>query len=309
MEERRAYRGGFVWPLILITAGVVFLLNNLGMVGWEVWNTLLRLWPVLLIAVGLDLLFGRRFPLGSVLLALLLVGAVALALRGGLPQPDTASATVVAQTQKVSQAIEGATSATVEIRFGSGSLNLSALSEANEQLIEGTAELSRGESLRQDFRINEGVGRFALESSGGWISSPTVFVEQGKTWELGLNRELPLDLSVDSGVGRATLDLLNLNLGRFELDGGVGQVTIKLPAAGRYEAQIEGGIGQVIVIIPDGLAARVRVDGGLGGVSAEGDFTRDGDDYFAGDYLNAEDRATVNISGGIGHVIIRALSE
>jgi lia operon protein LiaF len=78
--ERSPIRGSLAGPAVLIGLGIVFLLNNLGYLGWGIWDTLLRLWPVLLIAVGLDLLIGRRSALGSALLALLVVAALGAAI-------------------------------------------------------------------------------------------------------------------------------------------------------------------------------------------------------------------------------------
>ena len=75
MDEERGRRGGLFGPVILIGLGVVFLLNNLGILDWSVWEVIVRLWPVLLIAAGLDVLIGRRSALGS-LLSLVLTLAV-----------------------------------------------------------------------------------------------------------------------------------------------------------------------------------------------------------------------------------------
>lgn len=77
-------REAIVLPLLLIAAGVILLLKNLGHLPWTVWELLAKLWPVLLIALGLDILFGRsalRWALG-IALALLVALAVLLALRG-----------------------------------------------------------------------------------------------------------------------------------------------------------------------------------------------------------------------------------
>ncbi len=310
MEERRHYHGGFVWPIILIGAGIVFLLNNLGVLSWDIWSTLFRLWPVLLIAIGLDILVGRRFPLGSLLLAGLLVVVLALAAQGALPAGVNASAsTNVDRTETVSQAIDGAERATVDIRFGSGELNVAALASDSGQLVEGTADLSRGENLRQDYRKSGDAGYFTLESNGSWSSGPDFFFAPEKTWDLSLNRDLPLDLVVNAGAGQSMLDLVNLNLRRLQIDGGVGQVTVKLPAKGKYDVGVDGGVGQVIVIVPEGLAARVTVDGGLGGVATQGSFRRDGDNYLTGDYNTAENRATINVNGGVGQIVLKTLSE
>ena len=68
-QPQRTYRrrGGFVWPLVLISLGAIFLLNNFNVLSWDVWDLIWRLWPVLLVAIGLDILFGRRSVLGSFL--------------------------------------------------------------------------------------------------------------------------------------------------------------------------------------------------------------------------------------------------
>ena len=49
------YRTGprLFWPIILIGVGVIFLLNNLGVITGSPWEVIWRLWPVLLIALGL----------------------------------------------------------------------------------------------------------------------------------------------------------------------------------------------------------------------------------------------------------------
>jgi hypothetical protein len=308
MEEKRHYRGGFVWPVMLIGAGVVFLLNNLGIVSWDVWGTLLRLWPVLLIAIGLDLLVGRRFPLGSALLAGLLVVVLVLAAQGALPVAVNASANVD-RTETVSQPVEGAARAAVIIRFGSGELNVTALPSDSGQLVEGTADLSRGETLRQDYRKSGDSGVFTLASDGSWSSGPEFFFNQQKSWDLGLNRDLPLDLQVNAGAGKSMLDLVSLNLRRLQLDSGVGQATVKLPETGKYNVRINGGVGQTVLMVPEGLAVRVEVDGGLGGVSAQGEFTREGDTYVTGNFANAENRATVEVDGGVGQLVLKTLSE
>lgn len=309
MEERRQHHGGFVWPILLIGAGVIFLLSNLGVIDWRVWTSILRFWPLLLIAVGLDILVGRRFPLGSILLGLLLIAFLAAAVGGVLPQFSTASAARVDRTETISQALDGAERATVRIKFGAGEFNLAALPEGSTKLIEGTADLSRGEQLTQDFGNQGGVPTYVLESSGSWSAGPDIFGDGGKAWVLGLNRDVAVDLVVDAGAGESVLDLGGLNLRRFDLDGGVGQATLKLPSEGRYDMKIDGGVGQVIVMVPQGLAVRVQVDGGLGGVSTQGRFSRQGDVYVVGDPATAENRAMIEIQGGIGQVVLKALSE
>jgi len=52
-------RHGWVGPLVGIGLGTVLLLGNLHYLQWDSLDLLLRLWPVLLVAWGLDIAFGN----------------------------------------------------------------------------------------------------------------------------------------------------------------------------------------------------------------------------------------------------------
>lgn len=56
--------------VILIFAGVVFLLNNFNIIPWGFWESLIRYWPLLLILMGLRLLLGNNWK-SNLLLTLL----------------------------------------------------------------------------------------------------------------------------------------------------------------------------------------------------------------------------------------------
>ncbi len=47
------------WGLLLVTAGVMLLLNNAGVVDWDYWLELAWWWPLLLIAIGFEKIFLR----------------------------------------------------------------------------------------------------------------------------------------------------------------------------------------------------------------------------------------------------------
>ena len=69
MNQRQAqHRKSLVGPLLLIGAGIVFLLSNLGMVSGSIWDILFRYWPVLLIIGGLDAVYRREGLFGPVFL-------------------------------------------------------------------------------------------------------------------------------------------------------------------------------------------------------------------------------------------------
>lgn len=87
-------RKGFVFPLIIITIGVILLLNNLGIISWEIWRTLWLYWPVILILFGIEMLVcceGSKFTyIASVLISMVLISAVFLLADSGIPHMESA---------------------------------------------------------------------------------------------------------------------------------------------------------------------------------------------------------------------------
>ena len=61
-RARRRHGGSVIGPLLLIFVGGVFLLQNAGILPASVWGDLWRLWPLVLVLAGLELLIGRRLP-------------------------------------------------------------------------------------------------------------------------------------------------------------------------------------------------------------------------------------------------------
>ena len=304
MPERPVIRSGLVGPAVLIGLGLVFLANNLGWLGWEVWDTLWRLWPVLLIAVGLDLLIGRRSALGSMLIVVVVLGVVGLAVWWS----GTVGTRIVSYTgETIAQSLDGAARADVEIGMGAGTLRLRALGESNA-LIEGTVQQLPREQLSRSFTVDGDTAIFKLRSVGpsSWIFPPTTQRFDDVTWDMQLNQNVPMHLKVDTGAGTATLDLSRLHVDDLQANIGVGTTTLTLPAQGRMQAQINGGVGSTTIIIPAGVEARITASAGLGSVNVPSGYQQLQDKvYRSPGYDTAANRIDMQVNGGVGSITIR----
>jgi hypothetical protein len=292
--DRRERHGSVVGPVIIISLGVIFLLNNLGYLDWGIWQTLLRLWPALLIGAGLDLLIGRRSAWGSLLVAVLLLAVLAGAifLHGRLPAAGSWAG------EPIRQSLDGASQAHVSIRPGIGDLTIAAL-EQDDLLLEARLDLARGEVLeaqpsRQGDMLRYTLASGKLESMvwGPWGSD--------RTWQVSLQPDIPIELVVDMGVGLAEIDASQLALSGLEASMGVGRTVIALPRQASLEAFFDGGLGEVIVRLPDDVGVRVEVRDGLSQVSTSPGFRRQGDTYFTPGYDDAEIRINLFVRMGIG---------
>jgi hypothetical protein len=69
---------GLIWPSILISGGIILILNNFNIVPWEFWTEAFRFWPVIFILIGVNGLLccsrgGRFLSLLITLLSILFI--------------------------------------------------------------------------------------------------------------------------------------------------------------------------------------------------------------------------------------------
>lgn len=301
MDERPRFRNrDLVGPVILVCLGATLLLINLGVWEWDVLWTLGRIWPVLLIVSGIDLLVGRRSILGS-LLALVLIVAV---IGGAFWLAWTGTGALPAEGGvEIAHPLDGAERAEVTLGRGAGSLHVGALVDS-ANLVEGIARTRGGEDVEQSFDVAGGVARFSLE--GGAIVGPNVVGDWGgHAWDVDLNTGVPFEIDVDLAVGQIDLDLDGLALEGVDVDMAVGQTVVSLPAAGEFDVNVDGAVGQIVVIVPHGLAVRVQVGAALVVRQLPAEYERSGDVYTSPGYGEALDRATVELNLAVGNIVVR----
>jgi len=298
-RPEQSRRVSLVGPVILIGLGVIWLLNNMGLLAWSVWETIFRLWPILLIAAGLEIILNRLSVWGSLLALVLTVVILGGAL--WLLGPGIGTGQVM-PGEEVSQALGEASQARVIIEPGVGSLNIEALPES-ANLIEGVVSVGKGQRVKRDFAIAGKTATFTLRSEGE--TGPFFWWGDQWSWELGLAPEVPLELEVSFGVGQADIDLTGLTVSNLKMSMGVGQTRVTLPDQGRFQAKIEGAIGETIVVIPAGMAARIHVSTGLAARGLPASFQRQDDVYTSPGYASADNRVDLEVSQAIGQITVR----
>lgn len=299
-------RGGLVGPILLIGIGLFFLLSNLGLISWDFWEAAGRLWPIVLIAIGFDLLIGRRSWLGSALVVLVTVAM----LGAGLFWLNLGSGQGEQIEIDIAQQLDGATSAEVEVGFNIGRLQLYALPSDTPLLAAGNVSYdSRStDRVEQTFDKQGEVAFYKLAAYGAANVMPFGNRSQHNEWELLLNRDVPLALTVRTGVGTSELDLSLLNLSDLTINAGVGETTVIMPAQGQVTGAVSGGVGELTIHIPDGMAARIDVKTGLGNSQIAGDFEQVDNVYISPGYETAVDRLDLELRAGIGQVTVRRLT-
>lgn len=299
-------RKSLVWPLVLIGLGAILLLNNLGIVDWSIWSVLWRMWPLLVIAVGLDLILGRRSGVWAAITVVIVLAMFA----GGfwLISGVTGTWQIDPVTVSIAQELEGAESAEVHIQMGVGLLEMESQAEPGDLLIEGKIDLADERDYREKVSNNDGQMIYSLSTTDtqyhpGWLFSQ--LDGETESWDLQLNPEVALVLNVDTGVGKTTLDLTKVQLEELDVESGVGEVAVYLPDAVGVNVSVHAGIGKTVVYLPAGTPVRVRTDTGIGNLSLDGSFNFQNGYYYSESYVDGAPYMDLYVENGIGnmHVI------
>jgi hypothetical protein len=292
ITEKRKFSQNQTLAIVLIALGVVIVLMNLGTLNWLTTLRFLQLWPVALIALGVDMWTRGRYRLIVILVALL--AAAGLYLSGG------SLGTTRVTTETIEQGLENASRATVTIATGVSEVRLRGLEDSNN-LITGKLDLAPGERPSQRFNKSGTTAVYELRSE--WSRNKPVNVQK-HIWDLALTTRIPISLSVGGGVGQSTLDLRELQLTDLTVNAGVGDLDISL-APGTYTAKINLGVGEANIHVPENVAARIEVERGLGALKVRGDFEVDEDVYTSPNYATAEHRIDLRVQGGVGTITIQ----
>lgn len=335
-SRARERSNSLFFPIILIAAGVFWLLLNLGILPSFNWAALVPLWPILLIFLGLNLIVQQiQRPFGSLLSALLglaVVGLFALAIGAPALLDWLPRGTTSAQVETATLDYRPGTVERAEVTLDTSRwpVEIGALSDG-AALVGG--EIRYVGELDETFSVSGGTAtyRLATHDSSGWMINPVNWaeVDLATPWVIDLNPTLPTALTIDSGSGIVTADLASLTLSRLRFNSGSGSVTVNLPD-GRYDADIDtgsgastwllpangdgsytidSGSGAVTLQLPAGSAARIEVNSGSGAFRADNRFVLvDGDadsgSWETANYATAERRLLIEIDGGSGAITV-----
>lgn len=262
-------RSSLFWGLVIVLVGIALLVNNL----FPGINVQLYIWPGVLILLGVWFLLSPAFQRGS------------------------------PEVESLSLPMEDIQSAEIRFQHGAGKLTLGAGSRP-AVLVEG--EFAGG--VKPEL-VRTGASASLRLRSKVWNDGPVISPApgiSGLNWNVGLTRDIPLQLRFETGACEAILDLSDLKVTDVRLQTGASRTELTLPArAGATTLKVESGMAEVVINVPQGVAARIKVSSGMAGIKVAERFPQQGGFYLSPDFDSAENKVEIAIDTGMGSVTIR----
>jgi hypothetical protein len=236
-------------------------------------------------------------------------------------------------TKNISEPLNGANGAIIEINCGTGHLTIDKLNADDQALAKGTVQYLQNQGVpNQSFETKDGQATFTLKA--GDIKSsgfrfPWAACGAAYEWQIQLNPMIPSDIVIQSRGGNVKLNLTGMHITRLSADTGGGNLDVNLPdnlanlvattktgggnvnlemgngSTGTNTITASSGAGNVVVRLPDGIVARIHASTGVGKVAVDPRFVKiDKNTYQSADYDNAAIRFDITARSGAGNVSV-----
>lgn len=287
---------GWVGPLVSLGLGTILMLGNLDYLQWKGFDLLLRLWPVLLIAWGLDVAFSRhrsfwstisRVALGLLLVAGILWMAVASPFGTGT------------KTESFTQSLDGATRSSISFANGAGEFTLTGNAD-QDLLLSGTSDIPNNTTLTPYYLSpQDGTSTYSLEASGV-VVFPVDTTDA--SWNFKINSSIPVDLEAKMGAGNLVLDLSDTDVEKLDAQLGVGQIYITFPSGRDISGKVQNAVGETVLRFPKGSQVIIYYSSGLVSLHLPSGFSS-GDSKILSDFAG-DNVISLEVDQAVGSVVI-----
>lgn len=287
LNSGRLFTGG-----LLLLVGVLLLLNSIGVIGWGLWLNLLSLWPLILVALGLRLIF-RKGPL-AILAPLVLVFMVVWAF--AMPTEYAPLSEVSTFRHTLDPTVR---EATLVVGTGAVDLRVRASDAASSDLFSVSERWFGKPTVWRYELINFRAVVRGTRKLDTIIGFPFTMRGSANRTEVALHPSVPWRIEVNSGAASVNLDLADVEVRELEIGSGASSIDVVLgDKADRAIVDIEAGFVSVDLTVPRGVGVRVDKESALSGdnLKAMG-FSKQHGMWFSPGYERASRFIEVNFEG------------
>ena len=296
-----------IWGLVLVFVGGILLLQNFNVIDFQ-WRVIWRFWPLILILIGANMLVTKDDSrAGAWVSVVLTVAALAFVGWKGSSPPSAEGGEWSFEEEREEPVNTRTTSAVYNEAFTAGTrkavLNISG-GATSYVISDTTAQLFLA-------KVNSKFGKYSLKKMSKDSLETLDFKMSGKTnWNVGeqvpnrasiaLNPIPDWEINVETGAGKADLDLSAFRVNSFNFEGGATKLSLKLgqPLA-ETKVNIETGVSKIRILIPRDAACRIKTDSGLSLSNFHGFNKEQENTYVTPNFNQASKKIIINFEGGL----------
>lgn len=300
---------GLFWGGLLLTLGVLWLLQKMDMLNLE-WHLFARYWAVLLIAAGVLLIFsGRKYPNGLSSFAGFLV---ILAIIGALINKTHSTTRFLKDNwnweendhdyEKIesSQLFDFKMDPSIE----KGELNLQD-GAGSFSIAESTDKLFENYTKSQGFAFNVRTNQQDKKAIVDLNRESDANLDVGKS-VIKLNARPVWSLNLEIGAGKADFDFAKFKVEKLTVHAGVGKLNVKL--GDRHDStnvEIESGVASVRLEVPRSTGCEIVLEDGMNSRDFD-DFENIGDGvYRSTGYESSSKKIQIRLNSGISKIRVK----
>lgn len=291
--------GKFFWGTIIVFAGLILLAENLGLFPREFWLQIWKLWPIILIFLGLGFIFGKErksvwLIVGIIILILIFAGGFVL--WGNV----TNSRSLV--KSDIKELVDGqATSAELDVNFGAANLIISETSDQN--IVTGSINtIGKPEIINQ---VNGNKQKIIINQLK---NGPNFWIpNQGKDeLDLKLTDKIPIDLFVNTGASKFDLNLENIKLTNLNINCGASSGRIKIGSETKdINVIVKSGASNFNLIVPKNAGLNIINKSGLSGNNFNNlGLVKNGQNYKSTNFETALQKVNISFEAGVSSLNI-----
>jgi len=294
----------FFWPAVLILAGVVALLVNIGALSVDRLILLVNLWPLILIVVGLEIIVRRGFHGTSADVAAALVVIVAAA--GAAAYVAINPSPTATSKMDVSAPVGDLHRASLEVDVGSATIDVSGGSDLGSLLYRAHVEYP---GPKPDITLDRSTGVLRISQNTNF---PFGFANGRFSLSVQLNEAVSWKVDENTGASKDRINLANVKVSAISVNTGASSEEMTLgPPTGIVPVEVNGGALTVHIHRPSGTEASVQVSGGADSLDADGHSQHGIGDltYESGGFSGASDGYRITVNGGACTVTLDTIPE
>lgn len=295
---------------VIMTIGILLMLGNMGIISWSILGGFSRIWPLILVAVGLNMFFNNHVAIKMLTFA----GLITALIIAGLAYPKSDDWNIRFDMDRLADGTyshkdvvrkeypmeQGITSAELNLKIPAGAI---ALSGSEDMLLNARYP---GADVKETVETMDGGSRKVFNISGDrlTIGSNT----SGNKWDYSyeLSNDIPWDVSIETGATDADLDFRDTVLKNLELNSGAGDIEIKIGKVDRKAIiAVDVKASDFKISIPEDVGYKAVIRGAIKDVTINGhDYVKDGDVYTSVNYNTAAQKVDMNLDVAVGDITI-----